>query len=58
MYSLRERGAAALTERACLDRLTELSRDQIREVIRRLTALRPRYPKIDDELLFRLGELL
>lgn len=54
MYSLRERGAAALLERACLDRLADLSSDQIRDIIDRLTALRPRYPKITDELLSKL----
>jgi hypothetical protein len=54
MYSLRERGAAALLERACLDRLADLSSTQIRDIIARLTALRPRYPKITDELLSKL----
>lgn len=58
MFSLRERGAAALSEPACLDRLADLSSDQTREVIKRLIALRPSYPKITDELLFKLGELL
>jgi hypothetical protein len=55
MYSLRERGAAALLESTCRARLAELSSDQIRDVIKRLTALRPRYPKIDDELLSELA---
>jgi hypothetical protein len=58
MYSLRERGAAALSERACRDRLAFLSSDQIPAVIVRLIALRPRYPKITDDLLFKLGGLL
>ena len=54
MFSLRENGAAALLERACLDRLAELSSDQIRYVIARLTKLRPRYPTITDEMHSKL----
>jgi hypothetical protein len=54
MFSLRERGAAALLEPACLDRLAGLSSDQIRHVIVRLIALRPSYPNISDELLSKL----
>jgi hypothetical protein len=58
MYSLRERGTAALLESACRDRLGDLSSEQVRDVIARLIALRSRYPNVTDELLFRLGELL
>jgi hypothetical protein len=58
MYSLRERGSAALSERGCLDRFANLSSDQIRDVIKRLIALRPHYPNITDELLFKLGDQL
>lgn len=58
MLDLRQRGAAALTERDSLRRLDELSRQQVREIITRLIKLRPRYPKISDELLFKLGGLL
>jgi hypothetical protein len=58
MLSLRERGAAALSERACRDRLADLSSNQIHDIIARLIALRPRYPNITDELLFKLGEQL
>ena len=54
MFSLRERGAAALSERDYRARLAALSSNQIRNVIERLTALKPRYPKIDDELIARL----
>jgi len=54
MYSFRERGAAALLDRACRTRLGDLSSDQLRDVIKRLTALRPSYPKITDELLSKL----
>jgi hypothetical protein len=58
MFSLRERGVAALSERDCRRRLAELSTAQVRDVIRRLMVLRPRYPTITDELLFQLGEQL
>ncbi len=58
MYSLRERGVAALAERDCQRRLAELSIDQVRAVIGRLIGLRPRYPAVTDELLLKLGELL
>jgi len=59
MFSLRERGAAALSERACRDRLAVLSSNQVRDVIARLIVLRPRYPKnISDDLLFKLGAQL
>ena len=58
MFSLRERGAAALAERDCQRRLAELSTAQICIVLRRLIAARARFPAIDDELLFKLGEQL
>jgi hypothetical protein len=56
MFSLRERGAAALSEADCRHRLADLSSVQIREVIARLMKLRSRYPAITDDLLFLLGE--
>jgi len=58
LFCLRERGAAALSERACLDRLAALSNDQVRAAIARLIALRPRYSNINDDLIFKLGEQL
>ena len=58
MFSLRERGGAALSERACRTRLADLSVDQVRSVIARLIAMRLRYPNITDDLLFKLGEQL
>ena len=58
MFSLCQRGAAALAERACQSRLAELSTAQIYTVIERLIAARPRFRVIDDELLFLLGEQL
>jgi hypothetical protein len=56
MLSLRARGEAALVERACQQRLAELSSQQIRDVISRLIGIRAQYAKITDELLFELGE--
>jgi hypothetical protein len=58
MFSLCQRGAAALAERSCQSRLAELSTAQIRGVIERLIAARPRFRAINDELLFLLGEQL
>jgi hypothetical protein len=58
VFSLRERGDAALAEPDCRRRLAEISTTQVREVIGRLIAVRPRYPAITDELIFRLGEQL
>ena len=43
----------------CRRRLSELSREQLHEVILRLMRpLRSRYPAITDELLYQLGEQL
>jgi hypothetical protein len=58
MFSLRERGVSALTERDCQRRLAELSTAQIGSIIERLIVARPRFPAIGDELLFLLGEQL
>ena len=58
MYSLRQRGVAALRERDTLRRLSHLSTEQVRDVIGRLMALRQRYPAVNDDLLFLLGEQL
>ena len=58
MYSLRERGDRALAEPDCQRRLSELSSDQLVEVISRLMKLRSKYPAITDQLLFRLNEKL
>jgi hypothetical protein len=57
-HDLRERGADALSERAFLDRLANLSSDQTCDVIKRLIVLRPRCPNITNELLLKLGGLL
>jgi len=56
MYSLRERGAAALKEPDCQRRLAELSAAQVQQVVERLIKLQPRYPRIGDELISTLRE--
>jgi hypothetical protein len=58
MHTLREHGTHALSDRSFLDRLANLSSDQTRDAIKRLSVLRPRSPNITDELLFKLGGLL
>jgi hypothetical protein len=58
MFSLCQRGAAVLSETATQSRLAALSTAQVYSVIERLLAARPRFPAIDDELLFLLGEQL
>jgi hypothetical protein len=57
-YSLRERGEAALIEPCCQHRLSDLSTEQVREVIQRLDRLQSKYPKITNQLLLTFGELL
>jgi hypothetical protein len=56
MHSLRRRGELALAEPACQQRLSELSLEQIEQVITRLTKMRRRYPAINDDLIARLNE--
>ena len=46
MFSLREKGEPALTEPDNERRLSELTADQIAEVISRLMKMRPRFPAI------------
>jgi hypothetical protein len=57
MYSLRERGQAAISEPDCQRRLAELSPAQLRDVIERLDRLRPKYPAITDDLLLMLAAI-
>lgn len=57
LYSLRERGVAALAEPDCKCRLSELSVVQIRTVIERLDGLRPKYPRITDDLILLLAAI-
>lgn len=56
MFSLRERGKSALTSSDTDRRLSELSPDQLAEMIVRLDRLRSKYPAVTDELLVLLGE--
>lgn len=58
MYSLRERGKAAMTESDCKRRLSDLSPVQVQNVIERLHRLRPKYPAITDDLLLMLAAIL
>jgi hypothetical protein len=58
MYELREFGTEQLKKTNTQRRLAELSLAQLREIIPRLMALRPRYPAISDDLLFLLSEQL
>ena len=58
MYELRTDGVRALATRNCQRWLCDLSTDQVREVIERLTRLRARYPAITDELLVALADQL
>jgi len=58
MYERRTDGVRALGRPNCQRRLCDLSTIQVREVIERLTRLRPRYPAITDELLLTLTDQL
>lgn len=58
MLDLRELGTAALKKRACMERLALLSHKQILDVLDRLIDARPLFPKINDDLLLEIGELL
>jgi hypothetical protein len=57
MYELREHGLDALNAPNARERLGALSRKQHREVLARLIRLRPRDPRISDELLVYLEGL-
>ena len=57
MFSLRERGTAALGEPATKRRFLELSKSQVGEVIVRLNRLRPTYPDVSDQLIIQIGEI-
>jgi hypothetical protein len=57
MYELREDGIAAIRAPNCRRKLHDLAPDQLVAVMERLVRLRPRYPKIDGELLAFLADL-
>ncbi len=58
IFSLGERGSAALAEQNCQRRLAELSPAQVREVIERLGRLQSKFSLITDSLLLNLAELI
>jgi hypothetical protein len=57
-YALREYGTDALHRGNTRARLAELSNRQIEVVVARLVRMRGKYPKITDDLLSLLAELL
>lgn len=58
MLELREDGIAALKGPSCQRRLAELSVEQLKQVLVRLDRLRPRYPKVTDDLLRAIAGLI
>jgi hypothetical protein len=58
MYELRTYGLAATAGPNCQRRLSELSPDQVRDVIVRLDRLKANYSAITDDLLLALAELI
>jgi hypothetical protein len=58
LCELRTHGLATMSHPNCLRRLDHVSTAQLREVLGRLIKLRPKYPAITDDLLFKLGGLL
>jgi hypothetical protein len=58
LFELSRFGLARIAEPKCRSRLSDLSTQQLRELIAALIRLKPKYPTITDELLLKLGELL
>jgi hypothetical protein len=58
VYELRTYGIAQLEKPNCRRRLADLSTAQVRELIAALIRLRPKYPKITDELIGKVGDQL
>jgi len=58
LWELRTCGVVQLNKENCRRRLSDLSTNQLRELIAALMRLRPRYSMINDELLLKLGDLL
>lgn len=56
MFSLREQGEPALRSAVNQRRLSELTPDQLREVIERLDRMRTKFSAVTDELLLRIWE--
>jgi hypothetical protein len=58
LYQLREGGIAQLKTPTCQRRLAELSASQLRKVVAALVRLQSRYPKITDDLLSALDDMV
>ncbi len=58
LYELRTFGVAQLAKPNCRSRLSDLSTQQLRELIAALIRLKPEYPAITDDLLLKLGDQL
>ena len=57
-YALREHGSEALQHGRTRDRIAELSNSQLESVITRMSRMRGQYPKLTEDLLLALAELL
>jgi hypothetical protein len=57
LYQLRTDGLAALKNPSCRGRLTDLSDEQLREVLATLIQTRARYATVTDELLIALDRI-
>jgi hypothetical protein len=58
IYELRTHGIAQLLNPRCRCRLSDLSTEQTRDLLASLMRLRSRCPKVTDELILSLGDLL
>ena len=56
MFSLCQRGVAALSEPTTKQRLSELSKSQLADVAVRLHRLRVKYPTITDQVIIKIGD--
>jgi hypothetical protein len=56
LWELREQGLPRLNHDAALERLSQLSIEQIDELVETLSRLRPRYDAITDDLIQVLRE--
>jgi len=58
LYQLREGGIAQIKTFNCQRRIAELSASQLRKVVAALIRLQSRYPRITDELLSALDDMV
>jgi hypothetical protein len=56
MFSLCQRGVAALSEPTTKQRLSELSKSQLADIAVRLDRLRAKYPTITDQVIIKIGD--